>query len=264
MNKISILGCGWLGFPLAQYLIENDFCVKGSTTSAEKFDLFLENKITPFAINLTENEIKGEIDTFLHASEVLIIAIPPKLRKSNTENFVSKIQLLIPHIQQSTIQKVLFISSTAVYGENQPVVDENSPTNPETESGKQLLEAEQLLQSKFSTTIIRFGGLIGPNRNPARFLSGQHNLENPDAPVNLIHLHDCISIIYTILQKQCWGATFNAVAPQHPTRKAYYTNKATELGLPLPQFQHTNNSIGKTVHCNALYNLLDYTFQKEI
>lgn len=264
MNKISILGCGWLGFPLAQYLIEKDFCVKGSTTSAAKMDLFLENKITPFKIDLTENEIKGEIKAFLHESEVLIIAIPPKLRQSNAENFVSKIQLLLPHIQQSTIQKVLFISSTAVYGDSQQEVDENSPTNPNTESGKQLLEAEQLLQSKFSTTIIRFGGLIGPGRNPARFLSSQTNIENPDAPVNLIHLDDCISIIYTILQKQSWGTTFNAVAPQHPTRKAYYTNKATELKLPLPQFQPTNNSIGKTVHCNALYDLLDYSFQKEI
>lgn len=264
MNKISILGCGWLGFPLAQYLIENDFCIKGSTTTAAKFDLFLENKIIPFAIDLTENEIKGEIKAFLDASEVLIIAIPPKLRQSNAENFVSKIQLLIPHIQQSTIQKVLFISSTAVYGDSQQDVDENSSTNPNTESGKQLLEAEQLLQSKFSTTIIRFGGLIGPGRNPARFLSGQQSIENPDAPVNLIHLDDCISIIYNILQKQSWGTTFNAVAPQHPTRKAYYTNKATELSLPLPQFQHINNSTGKTVHCNALYALLDYTFQKEI
>ncbi len=264
MNKISILGCGWLGFPLAKYLVEKDFCVKGSTTSTDKFELFLENSIIPFEIALLENEITGNITSFLDASEVLIIAIPPKLRKSNAENFVSKIKLLVPFIEKASIKKVLFISSTAVYGDNQAFVDEHSPTNPETESGKQLVEVEQLLRSKFDTTIIRFGGLIGPNRNPARFLSGQKNIENPDAPVNLIHLTDCIEIIFAILKKECWGATFNAVAPQHPTRKEYYTNKAAELALPLPEFQEKNNAKGKIVQCNALYELLGFSFTTEI
>lgn len=264
MKKVSILGCGWLGFPLAQYLIEKDYSVKGSTTSIDKLDLFSKNGIIPYNIVLNENEIIGEFAAFLDASDELIIAIPPKLRSSNAENFVSKIKLLVPFIEKSSIKKVLFISSTAVYGDNQALVDENSLTNPETESGKQLVEVEQLLQSKCNTTIIRFGGLIGPNRNPARFLSGQKNIENPDAPVNLIHLTDCIEIIFSILKKECWGVTFNAVAPQHPTRKEYYTNKAAELALPLPEFQETNNAEGKIVQCNALYELLRFSFTTEI
>mgnify|MGYP003615968040 CR=1 FL=1 len=36
--KISILGCGWLGFPLAQKLIETGYEVKGSTTSESKLE----------------------------------------------------------------------------------------------------------------------------------------------------------------------------------------------------------------------------------
>ena len=36
MTKISILGCGWLGLPLAKAIVENGFSVKGSTTSSEK------------------------------------------------------------------------------------------------------------------------------------------------------------------------------------------------------------------------------------
>ena len=42
MTKISILGCGWLGLPLAKALIENGFSVKGSTTSTDKLTA-LEN-----------------------------------------------------------------------------------------------------------------------------------------------------------------------------------------------------------------------------
>ena len=264
MKEISILGCGWLGLPLASSLVEKGYKIKGSTTSSDKHDLFLKNGIHPYTIELNENEIVGSIDSFLNTAEVLIIAIPPKLRKTNAENFVSKIKLLIPHLEHTQLTKILFISSTSVYGDQQIHVDENSPTMPETESGKQLLEVEQLLQSKWATTVLRFGGLIGPNRNPVYQLAGQKNIENPDAPVNLIHLNDCLEVIHTLLKKECWGTTFNAVAPQHPSRKEYYTYKARSLGLPLPEFQLTNTSKGKIVQSKMLTELLDYSFTTEI
>ncbi len=73
MTKISILGCGWLGFPLAKALIENDFSVKGSTTSTDKIGLLENAGIAPFLIELGENEINGNIDEFLEKSQVLII-----------------------------------------------------------------------------------------------------------------------------------------------------------------------------------------------
>ena len=36
MTKLGILGCGWLGFPLAKVLIKKDYDVKGTSTSIEK------------------------------------------------------------------------------------------------------------------------------------------------------------------------------------------------------------------------------------
>ena len=35
-DKIGIIGCGWLGLPLAKLFLKNGFLVKGSTTSKEK------------------------------------------------------------------------------------------------------------------------------------------------------------------------------------------------------------------------------------
>ena len=64
-RKISILGIGWLGFPLAKKLIENGFNIKGSTTSESKLDLLKNNNIQPFQIELSEKEIKGNIEGFL-------------------------------------------------------------------------------------------------------------------------------------------------------------------------------------------------------
>ena len=41
-KKIAILGCGWLGLPLAKSLLSKGYKVKGSTTSESKLEI-LEN-----------------------------------------------------------------------------------------------------------------------------------------------------------------------------------------------------------------------------
>ena len=264
MTKISILGCGWLGFPLAKALLTKGFSVKGSTTSIEKLAVLENVGIVPFLIALSENEITGDVTDFLENSEILIIDIPPKLRSSDTENFVLKIRNVIPFIEKSPVKNVLFISSTSVYNDGDAFVTEETIAKPDTESGKQLLETEQLLQnnSHFKTTIVRFGGLIGKDRHPIQFLAGRENLESPNAPINLIHQEDCVGIILKIIENDVWNETFNAVAPSHPTRELYYTLKALDLDLALPKFNHKNQSIGKTILSSKIETVLNYTFTK--
>ena len=268
MKKISILGCGWLGLPLAKSLIEKGFSINGSTTSVEKIAVLEKAGISPFQINLFEDRIEGNLDLFLSNSNVLIIDIPPKLRGNSSENFVAKIQSIITFIEKSSVEKVIFVSSTSVFEDTSELrtVSEETIPNPDTESGKQLLEAEQLLQSNsnFQTTILRFGGLIGDDRHPIKFLAGRKNIENPEGPINLIHQTDCIGIIEEILkqvQNDKSSAVFNAVAPFHPTRKDYYTQKAIELNLPLPEFDESKTSIGKTILSNKVESILNYKFE---
>ena len=79
MTKISILGCGWLGFPLAKALIENGFSVKGSTTSTDKLTALENAGITPFLIEIGEKRINGDVDQFLDQSQILIINIPKSI-----------------------------------------------------------------------------------------------------------------------------------------------------------------------------------------
>ena len=273
MTQISILGCGWLGLPLAKDLLDKGFSVKGSTTSIEKLSVLKNLGIKGFQIELSETEILGDVDSFMENSKILIIDIPPKLRGNSKENFISKIENLIPFIEKYSIENVLFISSTSVYGDSSSFdcaqddtlsVTEENELNPDTESGKQLVLAEQLLQNNpnFKTTILRFGGLIGEDRHPIRFLAGRKNLDNPEAPINLIHQKDCIGIILKIIVQNCWNETFNAVAPFHPSRKEYYTQKAIDLGLSLPQFSTKNTSFGKTILCAKIKKTLKYSFLK--
>lgn len=284
MKQISILGCGWLGLPLAKALLANGFSVKGSTTSESKLSVLKSAGIEPFLLNLTPTlsseervEIGNTIENFLNGSETLIIDIPPQLNRKNDDStaaddpssslrmiFVEKIKNLIPHLEKSTVKNVLFVSSTSVYGEINGTITEETLPKPDTESGKQLLEVEKLLQSNsdFKTTILRFGGLIGEDRNPIKFLAGKENLENPETPINFIHQEDCIGIILKIIMTDSWNEIYNGVSPFHPTREAYYSQKATALGLPLPQFDHSKPSVNRLILGDKVERVLGYMFTK--
>src|SRR5690606_41999862 len=87
-----------------------------------------------------------------------------------------------------------------------------------------------------TSTIVRFGGLFGPNREPGRFLKGRKTIPNGLAPVNMIHLVDCVGICKAIIQKNAFGRVYNACAPRHPTRKEFYSKATRELGLEEPEF----------------------------
>jgi nucleoside-diphosphate-sugar epimerase len=275
MSQISILGCGWLGLPLAKSLLEKGYSVHGSTTSIEKIFILKNEGIIPFIVSLSAVEVsyetKTSIELFLNNSKILIIDIPPKLRGDSKENFVGKIQTLVPFIEKSSIKKVLFVSSTSVYSDDNSTITEAFKPNPDSESGRQLLASEKMLQSNsnFKTTVVRFGGLIGHDRHPIKFLAGRKNIENPNAPINMIHQEDCIGIIEAILgqtqnDKLEWNETFNAVAPFHPSRKEYYTQKAIDFGLPLPEFDESKPSIGKLILSTKIEEVLGYNFKKEL
>lgn len=263
--QVSILGCGWLGLPLAKALIANGLTIKGSTTTQSKVETLTLNGIEPYLINLA-NYSPAIGTEFLNGTEVLFINIPPKLRAGGSENYPAKIKMILPEIKKSGVRKVLFISSTSVYADNNALVTEDTTPNPDTDSGKQVLQAEQVLleNPEFKTTVLRFGGLIGEDRQPAKFLAGKENVANPDAPVNLIHKEDCIGIIIKILKKNIWGEIFNVASPSHPSRKEYYTAKAAALGLALPKFDHSSPSIGKTIVSDKIEKQLGYTFKDSI
>ncbi|GAA6772968.1 Rossmann-fold NAD(P)-binding domain-containing protein [Flavobacterium sp. CGRL2] len=102
--------------------------------------------------------------------------------------------------------------------------------------------------------------MIGEDRHPVKFLAGKENLENPDAPVNLIHQNDCISIIEEIIKQSKWNEVFNAAAPFHPTREEYYTQKAKEQNLVLPKFSFEMSNIKKVISSEKIETILNYKF----
>lgn len=259
-GTVSILGCGWMGLPLGKTLQEKGFLVKGSVTDPEKFGTLLNSGIAPYQIVLSDTDVEFNDSSFFE-TDVLIISIPPRRIAGIERIFPAQIAQLIPLILKSEIRKVIFISSTSVYPENLQTANENDVFFPDKESGKACLSAENLLKNltDFETTVIRFGGLIGADRNPARFLLRSVR-PVANVPVNLIHQDDCIGIIAAILQKELWGETLNACCPEHPMKKDFYEKAARISGLPVP-FISDQTETYKIVDSSKLKRLLKYKFK---
>lgn len=251
---ISILGCGWLGLPLGKFLAASQYNTKGSTRSVDKLPRIQEAGMKPYQILLPD--LDGEHD-FFH-SDVLIITLPPSVPE-----YVKIIDNLIAKIVTSPVKHVLFISSTSVYPNVNGVVEEKDAMSiTSTHSGVNLFDVEQLFRNNknFETTILRFAGLYGPNRDPGRFLAGKKDLKGAAIPINLVHLDDCIGVIHQIIEQTAWGQTFNVCAPIHPEKKAFYTKACRKLGLEAPQFT-ADLAPYKVVNSDKLVQKLNYSFK---
>ena len=245
-NNISILGCGWLGFPLALTLTKKGCSIKGSITSEIKVEKLKSNGVQPFIIDLSNRE--NEFEKFLN-SEVLIIAIPSKS--------IADFKNLISHIEKSKIKTILFISSTSVYPNSNSIVTENSliKKNP-------LSEIELLFKTNtnFKSTILRFGGLIGYDRKPGNFFKNGKAINYPDAFVNLIHRDDCIQIIKEIIAKNIWDKTLNACADTHPKKRDFYAKEFKKEGRNNPTFNELASNEYKIINSDQLKSILNYNF----
>lgn len=265
MNKtIAIAGMGWLGQPLAYRLAGLGYNVKGSVTSVEKATLLQKNGFDVYPVEISESGIQGEVKALLKNANYLIIMIPPGLRRNTGADYVLKMTHFLEEIKKATVRKVILVSSTSVYDESQGNVTEKDEPKPETIAGKQLWRVEELFSNseELQTTVVRFGGLFGGSRNPAKYLAGRKDLLDGEAPVNLINRQDCIKILTEIVKQDVFGTTFNAVNPNHPKKADFYTQKAEEMGLEPPTFAERNsNEIFKQVDSENLNSVLGFVFK---
>lgn len=248
INTISILGSGWLGLPLATKLYKQGFDVKASTRHRERFSELETAGTSAFYVDIDQ---LSDIREFLD-SDILIINITSK----NQTGFAD----LIQKIEKSPIQNVLFISSTSVYQNLNREVSEDEKAE---DHSSVLWQIEQQFQASqhFQTTILRFSGLIDKRRHPGRFFRNGRSVPQADAPVNLIHLDDCLGIINAILQQQAWGEIFNGCADTHPAKREFYSYARQLMGLSPPEFDSESDIKYKIISNHKVKKKLNYQFQ---
>jgi nucleoside-diphosphate-sugar epimerase len=256
---VSILGCGWYGRALAAKLLSSGIPVKGSATSPERAEQLHEAGIKSYVIKIDEDASLYDADFF--KCDIVVIAIPPGLRKNQGHQYLPKIKRVIKAIADHKITKAIYISSTGVYADCNREVNENDMAAPDSESGRILHKAEKLFlnESGLRTSIVRFGGLVGPGRDPAQFFSNKTDIPNGLAPVNLIHQIDCVGITCAIIEKDSFGFIFNASAPDHPAKGDFYRKMAAKAGLPRPVFVNELKD-WKIVNSVNLSSKLNFSF----
>jgi len=156
-TTISILGCGYIGQPLAKLFLKRGWRVRGSTTSESKVTNLLADGIEPYLLRLTPNlEGYGRRDFF--DSDVVVINFPPGRKRADVEVFMeSAMGSLLNYLKEGQVQKVLFISSTSVYSVGHVQEEDAGKLPPSSASGAALLAAEELIRnaSDFKSTVLR-------------------------------------------------------------------------------------------------------------
>jgi len=235
-TQLGILGCGWLGTALALEMLRSGIPVKGSRTQTKGMTALSHLGIEGCVLSLGKTGIEGDLG-FFEGLKTLVIAIPPGLRKNPETNFVAKIDSLIVYLHKTTIKKIIFISSTSVYGSATGTIDELSKPRPVTEGGRQLLEVEKRLLKSFpqETIILRLGGLMGPDRHPIYHLQQRSQIDQASNPINLIHQTDAVAALLSTIEHPKKKDCYNLVAPFHPTKAEYYTLLGKQWGLTIPK-----------------------------
>lgn len=260
-ETVSIIGCGWLGLPLARRLVAQGYTVRGSTTSAEKIPLMRQNGIDAYQLQL-DPEPTGDLIALLQA-DVLLIDIPPKAGKMGDDFHPQQIEHLTEAIRQSPVKHVIYVSSTSVYPEISRVVVEADVTSPEQSAAPALVRAEEIVQTlapERAVTILRCGGLMGYDRIPGKYVAGR-TVDSGAVPVNYLHRDDAVGILLVLVEQQLTGV-LNAVAPQHPTREAIYRKSCADFGYELPVFVQPAVPVSyKVVSPDRLIQETQYRFQ---
>lgn len=265
MKKVAIVGLGWLGMPLAMSLSARGWQVTGSKTTLDGVDAARMSGIDSYQLQLTPELVcdSDDLDALLDV-DVLVITLPARRTGEGDDFYLQAVQEIVDSALAHNIPRIIFTSSTSVYGEAEGSVKETSPLEPVTASGRVLKELETWLHDLPGTSvdILRLAGLVGPERHPGRFLAGKTDVANGAHGVNLVHLEDVISAITLLLQAPKGGHIYNLCAPAHPTRAEFYSLMARQMNLDAPVFRtETQNGHGKLVDGNRICNELGFEYQ---
>lgn len=265
-RKISVLGCGWLGLPLARELVRRGHAVKGSVTHAEKLGELAAVGILGYRLELSPGGVSfPEPDAFrpdFFDADVLIITLPPKRREPGVETrYPAQVAAALEGTPPDT--RIVFTGSTSVYPDlNRAVTETDAGGESEatlSASGRALLAAETLLRAR-GAVILRLAGLYGYDRQPGRSLSGR-DVSGGDARVNLVHRDDVLRVMVGVLEGGVRDVTLNVCADQHPTRREVYNRQAKRLGFAPPRFVEPHLKNYKLVSSEALKAALGFIFR---
>lgn len=264
-KKVSIVGCGWLGVPLAEQLMAEGYPVKGSTTTPEKVPHLQQTGVEAYVASLTPGP-QGTYWSQLLDVDCLIVDIPPRLAKQSGDFHPQQIQYLADMVLSTSISEIIYVSSTSIYPELNQVMAEEDVVDPATSASPALVKAEQIMiglrTETRNVTVLRCGGLMGYDRIPGKYVREKKDITTGQVPVNYVHRDDVVTIISTLLTRGIPNEIYNVVAPQHPVRRRVYEASCQQFGWEVPTFvDPAGPEPFKVVSSDKLTTSLDYDWR---
>jgi nucleoside-diphosphate-sugar epimerase len=206
MAKVLIVGCGSLGYQLAQVLAEAGHDVTGIKRNSPPIT---PDKFSIVNADITVSQDLERLDTdFDHI--FFIVSADSRNESSYFDIYEIGINNLLNKFAKAGSQAPwFFVSSTSVYGQNQGEwVDEDSVTEPNKNTSLMIVKAEQKLK-KISPTnvVVRFSGIYGPGREYLLRTAKQTPLIQKYPPyfTNRIHQRDCVGVLLFLFERQLAG-----------------------------------------------------------
>jgi nucleoside-diphosphate-sugar epimerase len=236
VTQCLILGCGYLGRRVANLWLARRHRIFALTRGPENAEVLRTSGVEPVLGDVTQSEALNSLpqaDTVLYA-----IGLDRTSGASMRSVFVDGLANVLDHLPRP--RRFIYVSSCSVYGQSDGGwVDENSPTEPQEESGRIVLEAERLLHARLPEAIVlRLGGIYGPGRLLRRktIETGEPIVGDPDKWLNLIHVDDAAAAALAAQERGKPGCIYNICDDQPVRRRDFYEELARRLGAPTPQF----------------------------
>lgn len=242
MSHIAVIGGGWLGRPLAQYLESIGHQVSVSRTSKAGADELKAAHLDGFICQLESPQSEVERSLSAIQPSIVIGCFPPGFRKGKGDEYAEQWKKLATACVNIGVNKLVMVSSTTVYPSVAKEMYEDDATlalanthSTFSDNAKIMLRAEQHVQdSGLRFAIVRCSGLIGPERHPSRFAAKLRQVSRL-APANMIHLLDAIGAVsFAALHDN--NMVVNATTPNTVSKAQFYQTALERAGLsePLP------------------------------
>ncbi len=238
MTNILIVGAGWLGTPLAQSLIDEEHNVVVTRRSQQRLDVLPSDLPHAELLDLSQANAEIKLAELIqrHKIKRIIGTFPPGFRKGKGQEYAQHWATLADIAKQHNIEKLVMISSTTVYP-NRPsdMIEESASLSLAqshadfSENAQVMLQAEQsVIDSGITYAILRCSGLIGPERNPARFAMRLKQVSR-EAPANMLHQSDAVAATKFALY-DIDNQIVNVTTPNTVSKAEFYQAAITKSG----------------------------------
>lgn len=201
-----IVGAGYTGQPLGEYLAACSEDVIGTRTDPAGDDLF---PVLPYRLG-EPDQLSDVLDELRGPFRCVFTAGPPRTERN--EQSLEQFRTFLEELPADRLETFLFLSSTSVYGDaDGEWVTETSAVEPVSQSGRLKRDAEQLAEDVLEPDVpvvhARIGGIYGPGRNPAqRYLSEDYRLVGDGEKFsNRIHRDDLVRALAILSRRQTSG-----------------------------------------------------------